>query len=101
MQQAIWNGDWSMAWVTLGQRHLREFIWCGFFGSFDLSENGAVVRVRRVNEGWLITLRGYKALGGSVSVFIKFFSIYQILAFYRILFLAYGYSPFLADRVII
>ena len=96
-----------MAWVTLGQRHLREFIWCGFFGSFDLSENGAVVRVRRVNEGWLITLREYKALGGSVSVFIKFlafikcFSIYQILAFYRILFLAYGYSPFLADRVII
>lgn len=72
MQQAIWNGDWSMAWVALGKRHLREFIWCGFFGSFDLSENGAVVPVRRVNKGWLIDLREYKALGGSVSVFITF-----------------------------
>ena len=43
-------GDWSTAWVALGQRHLREFIWCGFFRGFDLRENGAVVGVRRVHE---------------------------------------------------
>ena len=41
-------------------------------GSFDLSENGAVVRVGRVNEGWRISLREEKALGGMVSAFIKF-----------------------------